>query len=80
MIDLLRSDAAGVLARDGMFDADSEGVTETFDAVSSFGSHVRRLAKCACSSLSSLEAVREGNDCLGPPVRRRLDLRSPTGT
>ena len=72
---LLRSDAM-LLVRDSRFDADSDGVTEP----SSFGSHVRLRARCRSSSFSSTETVREDIDCRGPPVLRRPDLRSPTGT
>jgi hypothetical protein len=67
----LRSDPVGLLERD---------VFKIVDAVSSLGSQVRRLANCARSSEPSSESVREGTDRLGPPVRRRPDLRSPTGT
>jgi hypothetical protein len=78
---LLRSDPTGLLAREYMFDADSEGVIELFEIISSsWGSHVRRLAKCSCNSESSAESLRAGIDRLGPPVRRSPDLRSPTGT
>jgi hypothetical protein len=77
---LLRSDPTGLLARDGVFDAHSERVLDTLEMKSSLRSNVRRRAKRARSSEPSSESVREGIDRLGPPVRRRLDLRSPTGT
>jgi hypothetical protein len=77
---LLRSDPVGLLAREYMFDADSEGVIETFEVVASLGSHSRRLAKCCCSSEPSAESLRAGIDRRGPPVRRSPDRRSPTDT
>jgi hypothetical protein len=46
----LRSDAPELLGLVPRFDADSEGVMDTFDEVSSLRSQVRRLARKASSS------------------------------